>query len=85
MTDSETKTEKPESEEERLSDTAHSDELSHMENRLWGLNTAIRGLEEDCDDDKAISGVIRLAEDICEKMVAVHAAFEGREEATHAS
>src|SRR5262249_60048542 len=63
MSDTETKAaEKPEGKQERLTDLRHSDELDFMTSRLWGLNTAIRGLEGDCSDEPALSGVIRLAE-----------------------
>jgi hypothetical protein len=73
MTDSETK---PEGKKERLSDEAHSDELSRMVERLWGLKTAIEGLlEAGIPADSIINGVYRLLEDVCDKMQACADAF----------
>jgi hypothetical protein len=73
MTDSETK---PEGKKERLSDEAHSDELSRMVERLWGLKTAIEGLlEAGIPADSIITGVYRLLEDVCDKMQACADAF----------
>jgi hypothetical protein len=74
MSDTETE---PESQQERLTDLEHSKELNRMVARLWGLNTAIRGLDLDtsCPSDFLVSGVYRIADDVCESMEDCAAAF----------
>jgi len=62
-----------EAEEERLSDLQHVDALNDMKNRLLGLNAAIRGLES---NDSFATGVIQLADDICDQMEACVKAFD---------
>jgi hypothetical protein len=63
-----------ESQQERLTDLEHLDELNRMVNRLWGLNAAIAGLNS--DDDFDASGVWQLADDICDQMEACAEAFK---------
>ena len=78
MSDTETKAEdEPEGEQVRLTDREHSEELNRMVARLWGLNTAIRGLDLDtsCPADFLVSGIYRLADDVCESMEDCAAAF----------
>ena len=69
--------EEHEGEQEQLTDTEHHEELNRMVERLWGLNTAIRGLdlESGLPNDLIVSGVYRLAEDVCEQMTACAEAF----------
>jgi hypothetical protein len=78
MSDKETKLkEEPESQQERLTDREHSEELSRMVARMWGLNTAIRGLDLDnsCPADFLVSGIYRLVDDVCESMEACAESF----------
>jgi hypothetical protein len=83
MSDTETKAEKePESEQERLTDLEHGDELSRMVARLSGLQTALYGLDlENSEPSKStVDGFFQLVDDVCENMKACAEAFSAERE-----
>jgi hypothetical protein len=78
MSDTKTKREEePESQQKRLTDSDHNEELWRMVDRLQGLETAIEGLnlEAGLPADFILNGVYQLIEDVCDKMRACADAF----------
>jgi NADH:ubiquinone oxidoreductase subunit D len=66
----------PDDEQERLTDSEHSEELGRMVDRLRGLQVAIEGLlEGGLPADFIRNGVYQLFDDVCDKMQACTDAF----------
>jgi hypothetical protein len=66
----------PDGEKERLTDLAHSDELSRIRQSAWGLCAAVAGLREFNVTEDAYSGVLRLAFDLCDEITDCAVAFK---------
>jgi hypothetical protein len=70
--------EEPESQQVRLTDMEHCEELGRMVERLRGLQALIEGglnLDAGLPCDSIVNGVHRLVDDVCESMEACADAF----------
>ena len=66
----------PEIDSPRLTDRDLCDELHDMMRRMWGLEVAIAGIQEDCVSEQAARGLAALAADIAGFQTSLHDRWE---------